>query len=270
MVFDIAQMGEQIRAVGLQVILEYVWQRVVANKRRGVRTWVWIDEFSIMFNDGAGRTTHKSGEFFSKVYKRIRKYGGVPTAMTQNITEVLASSQARTLMKLENKGLGTAATRASIINALFAREYIAKKGKTIYPTEKGIFLIDNLPVAELKNAELTGEWGKRLHNISDGKEEYQKFIQDIEQNVRSWYETIAHSNSNTYTSKADQLSCPICGAKVIKGKFRYFCSSKKEKGCNFSIPSELCSKAITDTQVLRLIEKGKTTVIKGFKSKAGK
>ena len=58
MVFDIAQMGEQIRAVDLQVILEYVWQRVVANKRRGVRTWVWIDEFSIMFNDGAGRTTH--------------------------------------------------------------------------------------------------------------------------------------------------------------------------------------------------------------------
>ena len=158
MVFDIAQMGEQIRAVDLQVILEYVWQRVVANKRRGVRTWVWIDEFSIMFNDGAGRTTHKSGEFFSKVYKRIRKYGGVPTAMTQNITEVLESSQARTLMKLENKGLGTAATRASI---------------------------DNLPVAELKNAELTGEWEKRLHNISDGKEEYQKFIQDIEQNVRS-------------------------------------------------------------------------------------
>lgn len=98
MVFDIAQMGEQIRAVGLQVILEYVWQRVVANKRRGVRTWVWIDEFSIMFNDGAGRTTHKSGEFFSKVYKRIRKYGGVPTAMTQNITEVLESSQARTML----------------------------------------------------------------------------------------------------------------------------------------------------------------------------
>lgn len=98
MVFDIAQMGEQIRAVGLQVILEYVWQRVVANKRRGVRTWVWIDEFSIMFNDGAGRTTHKSGEFFSKVYKRIRKYGGVPTAMTQNITEVLESPQARTML----------------------------------------------------------------------------------------------------------------------------------------------------------------------------
>ena len=98
MVFDISSMGEQIRPVGLQVILEYVWQRVVENKKRGVRTWVWIDEFSIMFNDGAGRTTHKSGEFFAKVYKRIRKYGGVPTAITQNITEVLDSPQAKTML----------------------------------------------------------------------------------------------------------------------------------------------------------------------------
>lgn len=98
MLFDISSMGEQIRPVGLQVILEYVWQRVAENKKRGVRTWVWIDEFSIMFNDGAGRTTHKSGEFFAKVYKRIRKYGGVPTAITQNVTEVLDSPQAKTML----------------------------------------------------------------------------------------------------------------------------------------------------------------------------
>ena len=98
MVFDISAMGEQIRPVGLQVVLEYVWQRVSKNKENGIRTWVWIDEFSIMFNDGAGKTTHRSGEFFAKVYKRIRKYGGVPTAITQNITEVLTSTQAKTML----------------------------------------------------------------------------------------------------------------------------------------------------------------------------
>ena len=98
MVFDISSMGEQIRPVGLQVVLEYVWQRVSRNKEKGIRTWVWIDEFSIMFNDGAGKTTHRSGEFFAKVYKRIRKYGGVPTAITQNITEVLTSTQAKTML----------------------------------------------------------------------------------------------------------------------------------------------------------------------------
>ena len=98
LVFDISSMGEQIRPVGLQVVLEYVWQRVSKNRDNGIRTWVWIDEFSIMFNDGAGKTTHRSGEFFAKVYKRIRKYGGVPTAITQNITEVLTSTQAKTML----------------------------------------------------------------------------------------------------------------------------------------------------------------------------
>ena len=48
---DISNMGEQLRAVGLQVILEFIWQRVIDNKKKGVRTWVWIDEFSVMFQD---------------------------------------------------------------------------------------------------------------------------------------------------------------------------------------------------------------------------
>lgn len=182
----------------------------------------------------------------------------------------LEDEEARTLMKLENKGLGTAATRAATINALFAREYIAKKGKTIYPTEKGVFIIDNLPVAELKSAELTGEWEKRLHDISIGKEDYNSFIKSMEQTVKNWYSTIVSLSAKTYTSAEETLICPICNSKIIKGKFGYFCSAKKEKSCQFSVSSEICGKTITDTQAVRLIQKGKTTLIKGFKNKAGK
>jgi hypothetical protein len=98
LVIDIFEMGEQMKSVGLQVILEFVWQRVIENKNRGVRTWVWIDEFSMMFTDGGGRRTSQSGDFFAKVYKRIRKHGGVVTGITQNITEVLASPQAQTMI----------------------------------------------------------------------------------------------------------------------------------------------------------------------------
>lgn len=98
LVFDLFEMGEQLRAVGLQIILEYLWQRVISNKARGIRTWVWIDEFSIMFTDGAGKQTTKSGEFFALVYKRIRKHGGVITGATQNIKEVLASKQAEAML----------------------------------------------------------------------------------------------------------------------------------------------------------------------------
>ena len=61
----------------------------------------------------------------------------------------------------------------------------------------------------------------------------------------------------------------LCGAKVIK-KYGCFCSAKKDTGCSFSVGKEFCGKAISDAQAIRLIEKGKTSLIKGFKSKAGK
>jgi hypothetical protein len=98
-VIDIFELGEQMRAVGLQVILEFLWQRVIENKKRGVRTWVWVDEFSMMFRDtGHNQKATQSGDFFAKVFQRIRKHGGVITAITQNITEVLASPQAKTMI----------------------------------------------------------------------------------------------------------------------------------------------------------------------------
>ena len=98
LVIDIFDMGEQLRAVGLQIVLEFVWQRVIANKKRGVRTWLWCDEFSIMFNDGGTNGTSQSGKFFVKVYSRIRKHGGVATGITQNIIDVLNSPEARSML----------------------------------------------------------------------------------------------------------------------------------------------------------------------------
>jgi len=98
LVIDIFDMGEQLRAVGLQVILEYLWQRVIENKAKGKRTWIWIDEFSYFFTDGEGKETTRSGDFFAKVYKRIRKHGGTVTGITQNITEVLESKQAQRML----------------------------------------------------------------------------------------------------------------------------------------------------------------------------
>ena len=92
LVIDIFDMGEQLRAVGLQIILEFVWQRVIENKRKGIRTWLWVDEFSVMFNAA------QSGKFFAKVYSRIRKHGGVATGITQNIIDVLASPEARSML----------------------------------------------------------------------------------------------------------------------------------------------------------------------------
>lgn len=98
LVLDIFDLGDQLRAVGLQVILEYIWQRVISNKKRGIRTWVWIDEFAVMFNDSDSSGEMQSGKFFVKVYSRIRKHGGVVTGITQNIGDILKSPQAVSMM----------------------------------------------------------------------------------------------------------------------------------------------------------------------------
>lgn len=98
-IYDIFEMGEQLKTVGLLVLLELLWQRVIENKKRGVRTWVWCDEFSIMFNDRTGNNVYSTGDFFVKIYKRIRKHGGIATGATQNITEILESKQAITMLQ---------------------------------------------------------------------------------------------------------------------------------------------------------------------------
>ena len=182
----------------------------------------------------------------------------------------LEDEEARALMKAENKGLGTPATRAGIINALFHNGYLTKQGKSIMPTAKGVFLIEHLPIDELKSPEMTGQWEKRLHDIADGKEDYQAFVSAMEQTVCEWYSAVVSSAvMEKYVSDEDNLSCPFCGARVIK-KYGYFCSAKRDTGCPFSVGKEYCEKAISDAQAIRLIEKGKTSLIKGFKRKDGK
>ena len=91
-------MGNQLQTVGLMVLLEMIWQRVIQNKRNGIRTWVWTDEFSIMFNDNSSGI-FRTGDYFEKVYKRIRKHGGVATGATQNISEIIKSKQAMTMLQ---------------------------------------------------------------------------------------------------------------------------------------------------------------------------
>lgn len=97
-IWDIFEIGEQLKTVGLLVLLEMLWQRVIENKNKGIRTWVWTDEFSIMFNDNSS-DIFRTGEFFEKIYKRIRKHGGIASGATQNISEVTKSKQAMTMLQ---------------------------------------------------------------------------------------------------------------------------------------------------------------------------
>lgn len=184
----------------------------------------------------------------------------------QNIED----EETRTLMKLQMKGLGTDATRAAIIKGLFEKGMIAKKGKSIIPTEKGFWLIEKLPIPDIKSAELTGEWEMRLNNIALGKEDYHVFIEDMKRTAQEWYAAIAGDKANHFLSSAEQgMKCPVCGKQIRQTKFGYGCSgyTKEGDGCKFAFSNPLCGVKLSEKVIRQLIEDGRTGLIEGFKSK---
>ena len=181
----------------------------------------------------------------------------------------LEDEEARTLMKLQKKGLGTDATRGPILKSLFDKGYLARKGKSIYPTELGMYLIKCLPVKELKSAAYTGELEKQLNNIALGKASYDKYIAFIKQKTAEWYKQIVESQESKFTSTAEQqLKCPFCGKYLIKLDWGYSCTGYKD-GCKFHVNNKIAGKSINENQVIMLCKSGRTAIIKGFKAKSG-
>lgn len=183
---------------------------------------------------------------------------------------------------LKERGLGTPATRAGIIERLISVGYLERKGKKLIPTQKGIDLINMVP-PELKSPEMTGEWEQGLNHISRGKMSSAEFMDNIKKYtgfvVKAAREadiTPSGDKRETAARDADESTgkvlgrCPSCGEGevVIKPK-NYGCSRWKE-GCSFSIGQTILGRRLPEEEVSNLINNGETGMIEGFTSKKGK
>lgn len=183
------------------------------------------------------------------------------------------SEELRLIMK--DSGLGTPATRAGIIEKLIHSGYVVRDKKALVPTEKGIYLIKNLPCEELKSPEMTGAWEKRINDVENGKDSFASFIKDIEEQTNKICITITENKVedkerfNTQDNSAVG-ACPLCGGDVVKKSWGFGCSNYNTTKCSFSISSSICGKKMTDAIVKKLLSTGSTGKISGFKSKAGK
>ncbi len=90
--YDIRELGEQLMPIGMLVTLDAIFNRVIQNWKKGKTTWVFADEFYLLFR------YQYSAEFFYKLWKRIRKYNGLVTGLTQNVEELLCSDTARLML----------------------------------------------------------------------------------------------------------------------------------------------------------------------------
>ena len=174
---------------------------------------------------------------------------------------------------VEKKGIGTPATRAGIIENLVDRQYIERQKKKLMPTQKGIQLIALVP-EHLKSAKTTAQWDTVLQHIEQGKSEMSAdaFIDGIEEQIRQLLAEYGGSVSegNPFQTERAKIGvCPKCGKAVREYPKSFSCESGKD-GCGFVIWKTVCGKEISAAQAGKLLNKKKSDLLRGFKSKAGK
>ena len=168
------------------------------------------------------------------------------------------------------RGLGTPATRASIIEGLLNESYLRREGRDLVPTAKTrqlMTLLKGLDVKELTSPELTGEWEHKLQQIEQGELERETFMREIAQITQVIVKRAKEYDRDTVPGDYVTLTtpCPKCGSVVKENYRRYACTS-----CDFSIGKHPGGRTFEPTEVETLITEGRLGPLQGFISKMGR
>ena len=163
-------------------------------------------------------------------------------------------------------GIGTPATRANIIETLILRDYIRRDKKVIIPTEKGLAVYEIVKDKRIANAEMTGSWELTLAAIEAGQMPPEKFAQGINSYVGTICEELLSlaPKQKSYPT----YRCPKCGTESV-GIYAKVAKCRHED-CDFHIFREVCGTLLTEDYIRDLLTTGRTPILKGLTSKAGK
>ncbi|MFZ3027489.1 DNA topoisomerase III, partial [Rhodoferax sp.] len=177
---------------------------------------------------------------------------------------------------MQEKGLGTPATRSSIIEGLISEAYMLREGRELIPTAKAfqlMTLLRGLDVQELTKAELTGEWEFKLAQMEHGKLRRETFMAEIaamtERMVRKAKEYDRDTVPGDYATL--HTPCPNCGGVVKENYRRYACTGAdgKSDGCGFSFGKTPAGRTFELAEVEQFLRERKIGPLSGFRSKAG-
>lgn len=169
--------------------------------------------------------------------------------------------------------LGTSATQGAIIDKIIDYGYVQKSGRKLEPTEKAYKLIAIVP-EEIKSPEMTAEWEKALEDIREGKKTEEEFIRGISGFIKDVvttgegkFKNAPQAASSETRIEAPSLGpCPKCGSDVRDKVKLYGCT---KKGCDFILWKTVAHKKLSETQAKKLLNKGRTDLLKGLKSAKG-
>ena len=166
---------------------------------------------------------------------------------------------------VERKGLGTPATRASIIEKLVSSGFVERKGKNLIPTRNGINLVTVLPEVPT-SPQLTADWENKLSLVAKGELSPETFMEGIESMAKELiarYSHISEDKQKLFAPQKESVGvCPRCGQPVFEGKKNFYCG---DRGCGFVLWKNdrfwtSRRKELTKKMAADLLSKGKTKV----------
>ena len=213
------------------------------------------------------------GEVLSLVSAEIIEHKTKPKPLYTEATLLSAMENAGKEVKEDDKrkamaecGIGTPATRANIIETLILRDYIRRDKKSIIPTEKGLAVYEIVKDKKIANAEMTGAWELALAAIEAGKIPSDKFSQGINSYVETICEELLSLSSEQKSYPV--YHCPKCGQQSV-GIYAKVAKCRHET-CGFHVFREVCGIHLSEDNIRDLISSGRTPILKGLTSKAGK
>jgi DNA topoisomerase-3 len=172
---------------------------------------------------------------------------------------------------MKDSGIGTPATRASIIERLIDVGYIERDGRALVATEKGLNVIRLLGEHALTSPDLTGSWEHRLGRIERGEDSREQFMRDIAGFAKETVEVLDETLKDVRIPRANLGPCPVCGHDIVENRKGYSCWAREDPGCGFVIWKGKAGKQLPLAVARELIATGRTArPVTGFRGRSGR
>ncbi len=246
-----------------------VYGQVPADARSGDDDDEGVDQELPKLNEGEQVQTLKV-ESERKETKPPRRYSDASLlAAMETAGKLVEDEELREAMK--DSGIGTPATRASIIERLIQVGYIEREARSLVATDKGLNVIRLLGEHALTSPEMTGEWEHRLEKIERGEDSRERFMSDIAGFALQTVKELDEKLKDVRIPRANLGPCPVCGHDIAENRKGYSCWSRTDPGCGFVIWKGKAGKQLSIAIARELIRTGHTAkAVGGFKSRAGR
>ena len=172
---------------------------------------------------------------------------------------------------MKESGIGTPATRASIIERLIDVGYVERDARSLVATEKGLNVIRLLDGHPLTSPQMTGDWERRLGRIERGEEPRKRFMADIKGFAESTVAELDAKLKDVRIPRANLGPCPVCGHDIVENRKGFSCWSREDPGCGFVIWKAKAGKTLPLVVARELIATGRTAKpVTGFKGRSGR